>query len=527
MPPKVLSKGGDRPSGVLAVSAAARAAPKKVSTARLKLEIRRLPPGLTLSEFEDILGPEWKLGSGRVDWREYRQGKVKSALGKVPEQSRCYVHLVAEAMVKDFEARFLNIVFHDKAGTHRNPDLRHLPPTLGFAPNQRTPLNTKVKTDSRQGTIDQDPEFIRFLEAETQPITKPAALDAVGVDKEKVEKPEIASTTPLIEAIREKKANKAKAAAAKEEKRDAKGHAKTDSKDAVAIEKSTRDVKAVGNPKAEQVPKEVVKAVNKNVALKQQQPRPASPQQTPTKTQASPAKAKKDTASPKPATAKAATSSPASGPTPSPLRAQRQRGNPDTIKKMFQKDLGIKPKATPTVGGASSPSAPSTSATTTTPAVTKVPNATPQPNTTPVKATSVPKQPVTQKQSTQTSQPISATKAYLKHANPSQGMTEALVQQGLAQFGDVTSVNIDPKKGTAVAVFKDADGLKKALEGKKIPIANGTLEIHEFRERGQATQGTRGGAKASRGGARGGKGNAPGAPSAAPPVSAASSEATK
>ena len=53
----------------------ARNAPKTPTT-RLKLEIRRLPPGLTLSEFEETLGEEWKPGKGRVDWREFRQGKI-------------------------------------------------------------------------------------------------------------------------------------------------------------------------------------------------------------------------------------------------------------------------------------------------------------------------------------------------------------------------------------------------------------------------------------------------------------------
>lgn len=43
---------------------------------RLKLVIRRLPPGLTETEFETLLGGEWKVGSGRVDWAIYKPGKV-------------------------------------------------------------------------------------------------------------------------------------------------------------------------------------------------------------------------------------------------------------------------------------------------------------------------------------------------------------------------------------------------------------------------------------------------------------------
>lgn len=62
-------------NSVLPVPTAARQpqAPK----ARLKLEIRRLPPGLTQEEFQNVLGEEWKVEGGRVDWIEYRGGKIK------------------------------------------------------------------------------------------------------------------------------------------------------------------------------------------------------------------------------------------------------------------------------------------------------------------------------------------------------------------------------------------------------------------------------------------------------------------
>lgn len=43
---------------------------------RLKLLIRRLPPGLTQAELEGILGAEWKVGAGKVDWIQYKAGKV-------------------------------------------------------------------------------------------------------------------------------------------------------------------------------------------------------------------------------------------------------------------------------------------------------------------------------------------------------------------------------------------------------------------------------------------------------------------
>jgi regulator of nonsense transcripts 3 len=42
---------------------------------KLKIIIRRLPPGLTETEFTSILGSEWKLGQGKVDYFVYKNGK--------------------------------------------------------------------------------------------------------------------------------------------------------------------------------------------------------------------------------------------------------------------------------------------------------------------------------------------------------------------------------------------------------------------------------------------------------------------
>ena len=71
----------------------------------------------------------------------------------------------------------------------------------------------------------------------------------------------------------------------------------------------------------------------------------------------------------------------------------------------------------------------------------------------------------------------------------------------------MTNVTIDPRKGTAIAVFKDEEGLKKALEAKKIPVGSGVVEVLEFRDRGAGGGGNRGGFRGGRGGrgtARGG-----------------------
>ena len=48
----------------------------KPSSQRLKVVIRRLPPGLTHEEFDSVLGHAWTAANGRVDWAQFRPGKV-------------------------------------------------------------------------------------------------------------------------------------------------------------------------------------------------------------------------------------------------------------------------------------------------------------------------------------------------------------------------------------------------------------------------------------------------------------------
>lgn len=541
MPPKVMTR-NDRGGGVLPVNAATRAALAKPAAARLKLEIRRLPPGLTLTELEEILGEEWRLGQGKVDWREYRQGKIKSP-GKTPEQSRCYIHLKNEALVKDFEIKFLNVLFHDKAGTHRVPELRHLLPSLGFAPNQRTPLQAKPRADNRQGMIDQDAEFIAFLEAETMPIIKAVAVENVGAEKEK---PEPVKSTPLIDDLRERKANKAKAAASKisiakaDKEKDKKvtAHGRNVSKE-VPVEK---DVKAQPS-KVEQAAREAAKVLNKQAVGKQQKivPAQAQVQQAETKS-ASPARQKKPAQKAPSSTPAQTTATGASGPALQRGPAQRQRGNnTEGIKKMLQKDLGIKPKATPTIP-ASKPS-PQPAQPATAPTGKTYPAPSTPPASVPAARTASRQASTARSTTSSTSFPAHATKAYLKHANPSQGMTEVLIMKALGEYGEMNNVTIDPRKGTAIAVFKDNVGLKKAMDAKRVTVANGAVEVLEFKERQGAGAGGggggggaaggqqgigRGGFRGTRGGGRPGRGGAATAnpsgttPATAPaPVSAA------
>ncbi len=73
-------------NGVLPVAALHKNGPGPVPPARgpraaqprLKLVCRRLPPGLTKGEFEGVLGEQWRVGAGKVDWLSYKKGSVST-----------------------------------------------------------------------------------------------------------------------------------------------------------------------------------------------------------------------------------------------------------------------------------------------------------------------------------------------------------------------------------------------------------------------------------------------------------------
>ena len=80
------SKGiNPRPNGVLPLHASTvpkdnvgsmENRPTRIAAPRLKLVVRRLPPGLPEQDFQTALGAEWKVGAGKVDWLVYKAGKT-------------------------------------------------------------------------------------------------------------------------------------------------------------------------------------------------------------------------------------------------------------------------------------------------------------------------------------------------------------------------------------------------------------------------------------------------------------------
>lgn len=395
------------------------------------------------------------------------------------------------------------ISFQDAKNSSRDPCLIGLP-SLEFAPYNKVPTG-RARHDGRQGTIDQDPEFIDFLQSLTEPITKAAANGDPEAKQDKV------TTTPLVQYIKEKKANKAKekeVAAAKAGKKadnkDAKGSTPSKSEQQPVVKKSTTS--EAEKARVAKATQDVVKAINtlsKSAATQQSKAAPAK-QDTPAKESVTPAQS-----------------------TP---KRERQRGDANAAARIISRDLGLTPKESRSTKGsravstpASTPSTPTSTTpaakgpTAPAPSTSKSPaqpppqppigprsqrNATPQPS--PLRPSPVaPVQSPAPKTNTKPlPQPTSGAKsAFLKHANPSQGITEELLRTTFSVYGTITRCEIDKKKGLGYLDFTETEGLKKAMAASPVKIANGSVIVLEnrspYRKASQSAAQTKGNAAAA------------------------------
>ncbi|EXJ55555.1 hypothetical protein A1O7_08483 [Cladophialophora yegresii CBS 114405] len=517
----------DRPAGVLPVNAAARKTAASNSSqklsqrspaTRLRLIIRRLPPGLTEMEFWAALGDEWRVGSGKVEWAAYHDGKVSRDPAKPSRPARAYLKVKEQALLDTLSVVLKETTFQDARNTTKDPCLLG-PPSLEFAPYNKTPSG-RIRHDGRQGTIDQDQEFIYFLQSLTEPITK-----ATGNGTESGElKTEPVTITPLVQYIKEKKANKAKEAAQAKAAKSASKEAKPtkNERTPTVIIKGKATPAATEKEKDKEKEKErvakatqdAIKAVQKSVAAvqgkqssvpaKSEREHPATIETTPTAQSQPTESAKQDrnraprdnargaarmlqrdlgllakgNTSPRTpkATASASASSPATQP-PSTLAKPTAAANSAESAPSQQTSSG---PATPTTPVAP-PSGPRASRASRTPSAATSSSANQAPITPSQAATTQP-QPHPNRVKPQPSPPqpsAGAKSAFLKHANPSQGITEDLLKEAFKSFGTITRCEIDKKKGLGYVDFAEHEGLKKAMAASPVKVANGQVVVLE------------------------------------------------
>lgn len=519
----------------------------------------------------------------------------QSSAAKPSRPARVYLHVTKPDHVKLLGDHVRELIFHDATKSWQDPALVG-PPIVEYAAYPKMPGGRR-RNDNRQGTIDQDQEFKDFLESLTNPITKPAAPEGEGQKQEKVK------TTPLIEALREKKANKEKTnskaarqarAEAKEDAADKKGAAKPGKENALtAGDKNRRMNKA----EKAQAAKEAVKILNKEAASSKEaaaasasndKANAASERKrgnvagvksllqrdlglggaTPNRrrgTKREVASATQEPVQPKDVAAtEHRAKEPLSAGTTStekssqsqkkerPTRAERRafkasladKSNEKSPAPEFKVQTPTKPAAptpqilkkpqpaqtpTPPKGPAASrvPTEPAAARNVTSPAPSKatpaksIPTSTTTTNNTP---RNQPANPVPSPTSRQ---------AFLKHANPSQGITEPLIEEHLKTFGAIEKVEIDKRKGFAYVEFAEPEGLQKAMAASPIKIAQGAVQVLEKKEKvvrapnprfnGPPPTGPARGGHAGRGafairGGRGGRGGARGGGHVASPV---------
>ncbi|KAJ8658566.1 hypothetical protein O0I10_005606 [Lichtheimia ornata] len=187
---------------------------------KTKIVVRRLPANLPEEVFMNAV-KRWT-GDDVVDYKFYVPGKVTQSKGKENVFSRAYFHMKTMEAVIAFHQGFDGHIFVDNRGNESRA-------VVEFAPFQKLPKEQK-NPDSRQGTIDEDPDYLKFLDslkAEQEKKDEPSDVGEGGSQLERLEnrlamvtaqtlaaeqanKPK---TTPLLEHIRAQKAAQAAARA--------------------------------------------------------------------------------------------------------------------------------------------------------------------------------------------------------------------------------------------------------------------------------------------------------------------------
>ncbi|ODO08504.1 hypothetical protein L198_00234 [Cryptococcus wingfieldii CBS 7118] len=162
---------------------------------RNKLVIRRLPPTLP----EDIF---WNAVSTWITdksclCKSYVAGKAPNGnLDSHPVHSRAYVLMSDPEALVNFHRGFDGHVFRSKTGAEFQA-------VVEYAPYQKTVHKARVKPDNRQGTIDEDPDFLSFLKFLDTPAPESAQHTFVPAAPQP-------STTPLLDHLRSQKSAKSK-----------------------------------------------------------------------------------------------------------------------------------------------------------------------------------------------------------------------------------------------------------------------------------------------------------------------------
>lgn len=499
--------------------------------------------------------------------RKYQANMPSSSPSFPSQPARCYLHVVKTDDIVHLSELVQRSTWEDAKRTMNDSALVG-PPYVEIAQFQKIPT-AKKRTDPRQGTIDQDPEFQAFLQSLTQPTPTKEADNEQASEESAAEDTKV-TTTPLVQYLKEKRANKVKEAANAKSSKHTRhesqgGKSKTAAEDPKKKGKDSKaDKSDKSGEKEKEKPKEPVKLLTKKAAAQEAaeaakavaaqaaatkaaeesgQPKsrragiaaaakllqrdlglsPGSAhrraRQDAAKAEAAakvePGKDSKESKEPKEpketaSTASVANTSASSAPPSMPTapkasasessRRSRNKAGKQNTPKDDAKGKGGEasgtaaksvPQPTPIILKRKDNAPSSTPAGSTTPATASAPP-TPTPPTGPKaaagKSTSKSAAPASQKKGQpQPAITAGATRAFVKHANPSQGITEAVLKQSMEVFGTVTFVEIDKRKGFAYVDFTKHDALVKAAAASPISVAQGAVQVLERKDLKKAT----------------------------------------
>ncbi|EEY15427.1 conserved hypothetical protein [Verticillium alfalfae VaMs.102] len=462
--------------------------------------------------------------------------KVSQDPAKSSRPGRLYLHVKKRESLAELDEIVQTRTWEDAKLTHNNPCLVG-PPSLEYCIYKKIP-GARKRSDARQGTIDQDPEFMSYLLSLTNPETEKEG--ETGEDPSAGEsKPDTkVTTTPLIEYIKEKKANRAKEAAAAKSAKHARQESqstKNSKANADDGKKSKRDRDGKSN-KSPEKPKETVRILTKKATaeaakaaesaasqINEATAAAASSSEAPKSRRANIAaaarllqrdlglspgsahrrarlnaaktEAESKTSSIKEASTAASEATPAaSSSTPSPATAAQSAEKPATPTapksgRSRRGGGGGKNSAEAKNKGAENTTAPAASAPAKTPVVLlrkKETAPAPQAAAATTAATTT----------SETATPAAAAAAAAAGPNRPrhpQGVTEALLKATLETFGVVTFVEIDRRKGFAYVDFADHASLVRAITGSPVTVAQGTVQVLERKEKKPAGGGGGGG----------------------------------
>ncbi|KAK7078064.1 Regulator of nonsense transcripts 3B [Halocaridina rubra] len=185
---------------------------EKVVTAPTKVIIRRLPPSMTEETFIESVSP-----LPEHDYFAYVN--ADSSLGS-SAYCRAYINFKNTEDVFTFRDKFDGYVFVDQKGNEH-------PAMVEYAPFQKIPKRTGMKKkDPRCGSIDEDTDYLAFLESINSPVTitlppLEAVLEEIQAqDRElRANNGLIKVKTPLLEYIEQRKAEKLRSKEEKKEER--------------------------------------------------------------------------------------------------------------------------------------------------------------------------------------------------------------------------------------------------------------------------------------------------------------------